>query len=57
MQDQISNFAFKNSLDGDLAKQLARKVQMDPEQPPLTKKERAFASSFNQDSETLASSF
>lgn len=56
MQDEISEFALKNNLDGDLAKQLARKVQMDPEQPPLSKKERAYASSFNQDSETLASS-
>lgn len=55
MQNQISEFAFKNGLDGDLAKQLARKVQLDPEQTPLTKKERAYASSFNQDSESLGS--
>jgi hypothetical protein len=52
MQNEISKFAEVNKLDGDLARQIDRSIrtQQDVEKIiPLTHKERAWCSSFNQD--------
>lgn len=56
--DEISKFAETNGLSGDLAKQIDRRLRATVDENgkspgPLTPKERAWCSSFNQDNATL----